>query len=133
HWQPSRLVGQLALVGVTKELEGISTVPEALAIVADCEGLAMKLGSFAACNSECLASLCRTAIDARWEAALSASTDAGLLGHIAITAAGPAQLDDDAQPIGFDGVWVGSIGDNTIAAEIKGEISGAPPGDEPPP
>ncbi len=133
HWQPSRLVGQLTFTGATKDVLDVTSVPEALALVADCGGLAVKLGSFPGCDSACLASLCRTAIDTRWDAALSASTDAGLLGHIAITAAGPAKLDDDAHPVGFDGVWIGSIGDNAVAVEIKGAISGAPPADIPPP
>lgn len=133
HWQPSRLVGQLALTGATKEIQGVSSVPEALGFAADCDGLAVKLGSFPGCDSACLAALCRTAIATRWDAALSASTDAGILGHIAITAAGPATLDDQAQPVGFDGVWVGSIGDNVVSIETKGAISGTPPSISPPP
>ncbi|MFO0761839.1 MAG: hypothetical protein U0359_35690 [Byssovorax sp.] len=133
HWQPSRLMGSLARTSALAEVENASSMADALADAADCEGLAVALGAFPTCSTSCLATLCHDALGARWAAALSASSDAGLLGHIVITAAGPAKLDDEAKPIGFSGLWVGSIGDNQISAETKGNIDGAPPGKPPPP
>ncbi len=132
-WQPSRYVGAVALAGAKVNQPNAQTVTDALAQAADCAGLAAKLGGFGTCNADCVVALCAKALDDRWTLALAASTEAGQIGHLAITASGPAQIDDTAKPRGFKGIWLGTVSDGVVSAKVKGSFEATPPANAPPP
>ncbi len=128
QWQPSRYVGAAALAGARIEQPSALTMADALAHAADCAELAADLSGFGACDTHCLDALCKKALDDRWSLGLTASLEAGKLGHLTITASGPAQLDDTAKPIGVQGSWLGTVSDSVLTAKVKGSFEGSPPG-----
>jgi hypothetical protein len=132
-WQPSRYVGATAFAGAKVAQPAAQTMADALAQAADCPGLAAKLEGFGACDAGCLAALCTQALGDRWALGLSASTDAGLPGHLTITASGPAQIDDTAKLRGFKGIWLGTVSDTLVSAKVKGSFEGTQPANAPPP
>jgi hypothetical protein len=105
----------------------------ALAQAADCPGLAAKLVGFGACDTGCVEALCAQALGDRWALGLAASTSKGLLGHLTITASGPAQIDDTAKLRGFKGIWLGTVSDTLVSAKVKGSFEGTQPANAPPP
>jgi len=131
-WQPSRFVGASALAGAQEVFPGAAKMPDALAMAADCAGLAAALGGYSGCDTACVKALCHDALEARWAAALNASVDAGQIGHLNVTATGPAELTDAAEPTGFVGSWVGSVNDGALSADVKGPIKGMTPVGSPP-
>jgi hypothetical protein len=132
-WQPSRFVGAAGLAGAKLEQPGAVTMADALAHAADCSGLAAELSGFPTCDASCLAALCKKGLDDRWSLGLAASTDAGHIGHLTITASGPAQLDDTAEPSGVKGNWLGTVTDGVVAAKVKGFFEATVPPAAPPP
>jgi hypothetical protein len=132
-WQPARYVGAAALAGAKVAQPNAQTMADALAQAADCAGLAAKLQGFGACDTACVATLCAQALGDRWTLGLAASTDAGLLGHLTITASGPAQIDDTAKLRGFTGIWLGTVSDTLVSAKVKGSFEGTQPANAPPP
>lgn len=126
-WQPSRFLGAVAYAGAKQDYPAAATMSDALAGAADCAGLGNELGGYGMCNDACMAALCKDALDARWTAALTASMASGKLGEIAITAAGPADITDTAEPLGFYGNWVGSVSVGALTVGVKGKISGETP------
>lgn len=124
-WQPSRFMGAAAFAEVKAKFPGAAEMPDALAALADCGGLSTKLGGFNGCDKACVEALCHDALGARWEAALKASASAGRIGHLTVTAAGPAELDDAAKPVGFSGNWVGTVSDGVVMANAQGTITGS--------
>ncbi len=132
-WQPSRYVGAAAFAGAKIVQPTAQTMANALAQAADCAGLAAKLGGFGACDTACVEQLCVQALGDRWSLGLAASTDAGLLGHLSITASGPAQIDDTAKLRGFNGIWLGTVSDTLASAQVKGSFEGTQPANVPPP
>jgi hypothetical protein len=125
-WEPSRLAGAAALVGAEVAVPGAADVPEALAEVADCQGLAAKLGAFGACGVACAADLCRSALASRWADALDASLDAGKLGQVSIQASTHAVVGDVAEPVSLDGHWLGKITAEAIGASVVGDMKASP-------
>jgi hypothetical protein len=126
-WQPSRFAG-VASLGPAVAATGASSVSDALASLADCPGLAATLGAFGSCDVACVANLCVQAIDARWTAALGASTKGAALGQLAIQGAGSCTVGDVAQPLTLTGAWQGQLGDPTIQVPLKGgSLTGAVP------
>lgn len=132
-WQPSRFVGAAALAGAKIEQPAAQTMADALAQAADCPGLAAQLSGFGSCDLGCLEALCKKALDDRWSHGLAASADAGLIGHLTVTASGPAQIDDTAKPRGFKGLWLGTVSDTVVSAKVKGSFEGTPPAGATPP
>jgi len=132
-WQPSRFVGAAALAGARMEQPKALTMADALAHAADCADLAAELNGFGSCDTSCVEALCKKALDDRWSLGLAASSEAGKIGHLTITASGPAQLDDTAKPSGIKGSWIGSVSVSGVSAKVKGSFEGSPPGVIPPP
>lgn len=126
-WQPSRFIGGAALVGARIEQPAAATIGNALAHAADCSGLAAKLSSFDACDVGCLEALCEKALEDRWALGLGASTAAGQIGQLTLNASGPAQIDDAARPLGFKGIWLGTLSNGVLTAKIKGSFEGTTP------
>ena len=124
YWIPSRYVGAAAWEGALAAQPGASTMGEALAAAAACDDLAASLGGFGACDEVCLASLCATALDARWSLAVDASAAAGLAGSFALSVSGPAVIDEDATPVAWSAAWLGKISDGEFEATIQGEAEG---------
>ena len=127
QWQPTRLVGAAALMGARIEQPSAVTMANALAQAADCKGLAEDLSGFEACDTACLAALCEQALADRWALGLAASSEENQIGHLALTAAGPVQLDDRAEPRGIKGSWIGTVSDGVFSAKVKGSFEGTPP------
>lgn len=132
-WQPSRFVGSAALAGAKLEQPSAVTMSDALAEAADCAGLAAELGGFDTCEAGCIEALCKKALGDRWALGLGASSAAGQLGHLTITASGPAQLDDAARPLGFKGIWLGTVSTGVVSAKVKGSFEGTTPFNVSPP
>ena len=126
-WQPSRFIGSAALAGARIDHPSAATMASVLAEAADCAGLAAKLDGFGACDAGCLEALCEKALEDRWALGLGASTAAGQIGQLTLTASGPAQIDDAARPLGFKGIWLGTLSNGVVAAKMKGSFEGATP------
>ncbi|UQA57966.1 hypothetical protein [Polyangium aurulentum] len=134
-WLPSRYMAGLCRAAALTGAGVDATMADALAVAADCEGLATTLGGLDKCDAACVAGLCKKALASRWEAAIDASASAGQIGEIDVVAAGTAKVDDWAAPLSFAGAWSGSLSDGQIAAPIdKAPVMGEPPPPaEPPP
>lgn len=133
-WQPSRFLGATALAGARIEQPGAMTMADVLTKAADCAGLAVKLGGFDTCDAGCLEALCKKGLDDRWSLGLGASAaSAGQLGNLTITASGPAQIDDDARPLSFQGIWLGKVSTGAVSAQVKGSFVGTTPFNVTPP
>ena len=124
YWIPSRYVGAAAWQGALAAQPGAASMGEALAAAAGCDDLAASLGGFGTCDGACLASLCATALDARWALALDASAVAGLSGSVALSASGPALVDQNAVPVSWSAAWLGKISDGETEATVQGEAEG---------
>ena len=123
YWLPSRYVGAATFAGASVELPQATTVSEALATAARCDVLGELLGAVGSCDTACVAALCETALATRWQGALAASGAAGLVGELSITAGGPAQVGDAADPIAFSGEWLGQVTVGASVAGVDGEAS----------
>ncbi len=130
-WQPTRYVGASAFDGAKVGQPGAQKMADVLAQAADCPGLAAKLQGFGSCDTSCIEALCAEALGDRWSLGLAASSDAGLLGHLTITASGPAQIDDTAKLRGFKGIWLGTVSAGVVSAKVKGSFEGTPPANPP--
>lgn len=124
YWIPSRYVGAVAWQAALADQPGAGSMGEALASVTGCDALAAALVGAAGCDDACLASLCAAALDARWSLGLDASALAGLPGSVALSASGPAVVDERALPISWTAAWLGTISDGETAATVQGEAEG---------
>ena len=122
-WVPSRYLGSVAANGAAATMPASTSVAAELASSAQCNALGSALGDIAGCDATCLANACAAAIAARWELGLRASTTAGILGEIAITASGAATVDDTAAPQGFTGSWLGAVSAGTTSASVQGSAT----------
>ncbi|MBI4703865.1 MAG: hypothetical protein HY744_22370 [Deltaproteobacteria bacterium] len=117
-WLPSRFLGSAS----SQLLEGqypdgmLGLLPK----LVRCDELGEKLGGYESCPADCMAELCRSALAARWSAALDASATSGLVGTVAIQASGAARFDDAAGLTGFDGAWLGSATNGLLSAKVHG-------------
>jgi hypothetical protein len=118
-WEPSRFAGAASLLPAQQAQPSATTVAGALALAADCHGLAMAMGGFGQCAVGCVESLCDQAIASRWTAALAASKNGQALAQLQIQAAATASVGDLAQPVALQGQWQGSLGDGAVAVPIK--------------
>ena len=69
-FRPSAFFATAAAAGATVDVPGATSVSDALSQTLDCGGLGQTLGGYTACNANCLASLCRSALKQAWNAAL---------------------------------------------------------------
>jgi hypothetical protein len=122
-WQPSLFAGAASLAPAQAAHPGATSVAEALALTADCYGLATAMGAFGSCPVDCVEQLCRAAITARWAAALTASSQAATTPMVTIQASGSATVGDVAQPVTLAGHWLGQLGDGSITLAVTGNIS----------
>ncbi|MFT3770911.1 MAG: hypothetical protein QM820_36290 [Minicystis sp.] len=122
-WEPTRFAGNAALGPAQADVPGASSVPDALAAVADCPGLAAALGGFGSCDVGCVEQLCSAALGARFGAALGASQKAGLLGTIGIKASADATTGDMAEPTGLSGHWIGAFSDGALTVTVMGDLN----------
>jgi len=133
-WQPSRLAAVVAQAAATKELHSASNVPEALADVISCDGIAVAISRdaddvpFLSCDAICLSSRCESALASMWKKARDAVLTRSPV-HIA--ASGTATVDDTAHATGFTGTWVGDgafgSGTTTLGGSANGAASSDPP------
>lgn len=123
-WQPSRFVGTAGFAAARKDFPIAAAMPDVLASITSCDGLATKLSGLSGCPAACMQTLCHDALATRWEAALQASVKAGGNGSLAITAAGPAEISARAEPSGLSGNWVGKVSDGFVQVGVKGKIKG---------
>jgi hypothetical protein len=135
HFQPSRLFAQLA-EGALQAGGPIAapplTLPQTLAARLNCEALGRALTQSArpeeigaateelVCNSACAAKLCRTALAEMWLAATLAEPGPA---SIQVLAAGPSKVNDDAQPMGFSGEWLGEARFPDGMTQVQGPFS----------
>jgi hypothetical protein len=129
-WEPARFAGSAALAGAQQDNPAISAVPAALALLADCHGLAQGMGSFGACDVACVEQLCTDAVAARYAGALDASKLGGPLGKVVVKASAAAPIGDVAEPVALDGSWLGSVAAGSVEAPVTGSVAAAAP---PPP
>jgi hypothetical protein len=122
-WSPTRYIAAVAAKQAKAAL-GASSVPTALAQVADCQAIGQLTGGYAGCTSSCMAALCASALSARWYAVLDAATSHG---EITLAASAAATCDDAARPTAFTGTWIGAVTDGEIAASVQGAVIGALP------
>jgi len=126
-WQPSLFAGAASLAPALLAHPGASTVAEALALSADCHGLATAMGAFGSCPVDCVEQLCRAAIASRWTSALAASSQATTPAQIGIQASGAATVGDVAQPLTLTGHWLGNLGDGSVTLAVMGDVAVTPP------
>jgi hypothetical protein len=119
-WLASRHLGAEADRAAAEELSGATGLADVLAAKVQCTELGVYFGGFEGCNAACLGALCADALGAMWSAAEDSSADAGLVGGITMQVSGGAEFDDYAALTGFDGLWLGSIGDGLAEAGVTG-------------
>jgi hypothetical protein len=132
YWLPSRYAGASAMLSAKAELPSVSSMAEALSQVLGCGVLAAAMGGFEGCDTQCTATLCNAALGSRWESAMNASAESGVVGEISINASGLAEVDDVAAPVFFDGKCLGTISVNGLSAKIEGTVIGVTPIPPPP-
>jgi hypothetical protein len=124
YWLPSRFVGAACVSGAAMDLGFKGTMADALAQVTECGDLAAKLGQAGACDAMCLADLCRSALDQRWQNARDASAASGTVGTVDIGATGQLVVDDTAVPLSLAGSWLGKVSDGGATASCSGNVTG---------
>ncbi len=110
---PTRLVAVAAGAEAKVDFPAATSVPSALALAIDCNGLGASLANqgyaFATCDGSCTAALCKQAIASRWEAYAGSSEKQGNKLDVNFTASAATQFDDDAVPQSYNGSWVGQL------------------------
>lgn len=125
-WKDAELLGCLA-EETALQLEGATTVPEALGQVLGCEAWTEELlarvswsGSIPqVCGAACLANLCIQGIEALWDQALAAPALASG-STLSISAAGDLTLDLSASPEQTSGTWVGLLTSPITGVTVSG-------------
>jgi len=113
-WRPSRWMTEAAVDEAVEEVSAAATVPEALAGIVDCEGIATALAgaadppdlAYTGCDVVCAQSLCEAALSELWRQVRTAPTAWATL---SLTAVGAATVDEDARPESFEGTWLGTV------------------------
>lgn len=111
-WEPGTLAGARALAPALLEVPGATTVPEALASVAQCGVIATTLVdastgfAYGACDAACVQSDCMAALARMWARAVAIEAVAR---PMELAESGRAtSMDDTAHPTRVDGSWVGT-------------------------
>lgn len=122
-WAPSRFAAAAALLPAQQDFPMAVSVPDALVSAGACKALAMKLGSFATCDTACVEQLCGAALAARWNGALAT----GVTAKVGIKASAAATIGDAAQPKALTGHWVGKFSDGSVDAMVTGDLAATSP------
>lgn len=122
-WSPTRYIAAVAAKQAKATL-GASSVPAALAQIADCQAIGQLTGGYTGCSEGCIAGLCASALSARWYAIVDAAAS---LGEISLAASAAATCDDVARPTAFTGTWIGAVTDGASTASVQGAAIGALP------
>ncbi len=129
-WAPSRLVTALGEAAALQEFDDQTSLEGALSRVVDCSLFAQilidsnEIGIYPRCDLACGAELCRSALDSLAQRAREAQLEPQ---RLAVSAAGPAIVDELARPASFDGAWLGRFpGTETVI--VSGPIAGLPTG-----
>jgi hypothetical protein len=109
--RPSRMLGELA--DAAPEIEEFQSVVLALQDRLDCAALTDVLLAHAddpeeplpKCGSACLGQLCQDGVSLMWNRATQTS---GTETPLEVNATGPAEIDTQAKPSGFQGIWAGT-------------------------
>jgi hypothetical protein len=120
-WSPPRYAAHLAEVGAKAASPGVASVPDALAVAIGCDALAASLAGYGACDAACLEAACDDALAALWAEGVASAPG---YGEIAVTAGGPALVDDVASLVSFSGAWVGNATSGELSAPVSGAASG---------
>jgi hypothetical protein len=133
HLWSTALVCETANGRARQAVSGSTDVPSALALLADCDGLATSLlgggTSYPGCGATCTASLCQQALGVMWKKAHDASSTANDDATIDVTASAAATIADDATPATFSGAWVGQIA-SSLSSYAHFAIQGAAQGSQ---
>ncbi|WP_437338232.1 hypothetical protein [Sorangium sp. So ce394] len=122
-WAPSGYVGGAAGLGAAAETTAES-VAAALAAAAECSALGERLGGYAGCDSDCMATLCAGGLKLLWREGVEASKTAGIVGEIIVNASGPAQVNSAAAPITWTADWLGTIRDGAgQEVVVEGQVN----------
>jgi hypothetical protein len=123
---PSRLLAVAAAPEAKADFPASTSVPSALALAVDCQGLGAALAipsyAFGTCDGACVANLCKQALVTRWEAAAASSEKQGNKLDLSFTASAATQFDDDAIPQSYNGSWVGQLGSGIPAKGLATAI-----------
>jgi hypothetical protein len=129
-WVPSRLVTALALAPAQLEFPQAASTESALAQSLDCgltASVLLENGStpgsvvYAGCDEACALTVCTQAVAALWKKASGAS--GATVATLDLTAAGKADVGDDAAITGLKGSWVGSLVIGPDSAPVSGALS----------
>jgi len=122
---PLALLATAALAPAQDRVPSATTVADALAELVGCETLVEVLSSESSasldCGPECLVQACIDGLDARWKAALHDEE----LARWKLTASGEAKVGNEAELIGIEGSWVGTIEHAADSIAVKGSTHGA--------
>jgi hypothetical protein len=124
-WIPSRYLGHVSKVAGLSEHAGAVDMGDVLSELALCDGL--YLDGLSTCDATCIAALCRDALAARWETALTSSSEALSWGELRVESAGAARFDDDARAVGFEGSWIGKLEVADLSAKVTGTATAETP------
>lgn len=124
-FSPRALLAEAALDAARARIPSASSVPSALAELVDCAALVEVLAPEAPVlpdceDSACLVQSCVDGIAALWQGAIHDDE----LARWKLTASGEAKVGNEAELIGFDGSWVGSIDHGTDTIAVKGSTHG---------
>jgi hypothetical protein len=126
---PSTYVVNEADAHAASAVAGATDVPSGIALAIDCGGLATSLvgsgDAYGGCDSTCLATLCTQAIASTWSAA--ATTTSSAL-QMSLTVGAPTQVGDTAEPVYFEGSWLGQLtgATNGIGGTVTGLAAQSP-------
>jgi hypothetical protein len=124
---PSLLLMGGALAPARTERDGSETIAEALGSLLSCDAVAGELVargagasvSYADCNQECARALCESALEALvTELEERDEPEASL----AIAASADATVGPDAELVGLDGTWVGSLSHGDVETAVGGVV-----------
>lgn len=124
-FRPAALVAAAAIEPAKLAYPSASGVAAALASAISCDDAAAKLTAdstaIPGCDAGCLATACAQGLASMW-----ARTGATSLGtaKLTVTASGPATVGDEAEPVGFDGTWVGALTTATLTVPLEGSATG---------
>lgn len=124
-FSPRALLAEAALDPARARIPSANSVPSALAELVGCAALVEALASegpvLPECeDSTCLVQACVDGIASMWEGAMRDDE----LARWKLTASGEAEVGNEAELLGFDGSWVGSIDHDATAIAVKGPTRG---------
>jgi hypothetical protein len=125
--EPTLLLMGGALAPARTERDGSETIAEALGSLLSCDAVAGELVargegasvSYAGCDRECARALCESALEQLvTELEERDEPEASL----AIAASADATVGPDAELVGLDGTWVGSLSNGGVETAVGGDV-----------